>query len=340
MTLYLTGAPTHDGDTADYADYPTWLPNPESNNVALEPPPQMVSPTELVSHPSPYDLVKCSNYHGWTAGASVAPTTIAPLEESTILPDPVTHPVNSEGVCSTSLLEETVDPSLWYSEPPALDQFTQQTYSSLSNLHGCASNPPISAPSLALPDGDEMGEEADGEENPTALEDRPISVTMSSSYNDTGGARTDSEMNKGTCSGNGGGNAGVHDADDHRHPRPRPHSRRGVLHQGRQRLHNDVERKYRATIGHAIATLRSVLPPPRLPRRKSGYIKPTKAEVIGEAAAYIRTLEGDRAALQAEMGNVLFLLSAYRKVLRMKGDEGNGQCAGLDENRKVVPISC
>ncbi|KAK6858985.1 hypothetical protein PG995_004838 [Apiospora arundinis] len=305
MSLYLPGAPNYDGDTADYTDYLTWLPNPESNNVTLEPPPNMVLPTELVSHPSPYDLVECSDYQGWKTGDSVAPTTIAPLAESTILPDPVTHPFSSEGVCSTSLPEETVDPSLWCSELPALDKFAQQTCGSLSNLYGCAPNPRTSVSSLALPNGDEMGKDADGEEKPTALEDRPISVTMYSSDNDTGGAGTDNETNTGTGSGDGGGNGGVHDANGHHRPRPQPHTR------------------VTATCTTAGGGTMTLLPPPRLPRRQNGYVKPIKAQVIGEAAVYIRTLEGDRAALQAEMGNVLFLLSAYRKVLRMKGGEGN-----------------
>ncbi|KAK6850468.1 hypothetical protein PG987_000102 [Apiospora arundinis] len=289
MSLYLPGAPNYDGDTADYTDYLTWLPNPESNNVTLEPPPNMNVATTRVGR----------------LAILLRPPPSPPLAESTILPDPVTHPFSSEGVCSTSLPEETVDPSLWCSELPALDKFAQQTCGSLSNLYGCAPNPRTSVSSLALPNGDEMGKDADGEEKPTALEDRPISVTMYSSDNDTGGAGTDNETNTGTGSGDGGGNGGVHDANGHHRPRPQPHTR------------------VTATCTTAGGGTMTLLPPPRLPRRQNGYVKPIKAQVIGEAAVYIRTLEGDRAALQAEMGNVLFLLSAYRKVLRMKGGEGN-----------------
>ncbi|KAK6854812.1 hypothetical protein PG995_009157 [Apiospora arundinis] len=88
-----------------------------------------------------------------------------------------------------------------------------------------------------------------------------------------------------------------------------PHS-----HISRLRHHNAVERRYRETVGSAIVSLQTALPTPLLPLRKNGLYKPTKAEIISQAATYIQKLEGEQIAIVADRDRLLRLLIAYRRV--------------------------
>ncbi|KAK6843986.1 hypothetical protein PG987_004846 [Apiospora arundinis] len=110
-----------------------------------------------------------------------------------------------------------------------------------------------------------------------------------------------------------------------RRPAP-PHS-----HISRLRHHNAVERRYRKTVGSAIASLHTALPTPLLPLRKNGLYKPTKAEIISQAATYIQKLEGEQIAIVADRDRLLRLLIAYRRVscVNKSGSSGgSSRCGG------------
>ncbi|KAK8106545.1 hypothetical protein PG999_009904 [Apiospora kogelbergensis] len=299
--------PFNDSDT----DYYTWWPNLESCNE-FEPPLESALPSEPC--PLPYSLELDQQADCMTA---LSATSTDPYTDFPLFP----YGAASQPQLADSALpippHEAMEALEWRPVPPVLSQaedglsqnvvaaalgLSHTGTSSVPNVGGIASSPDESSPSPSC-----------STPISSSPSDEPAADDPESS-NDGDGCG-DREI-KGPSSNDSGIDSARLDAPCTRNTR-----------WSRLRQHNAVEKRYRQTVQVAIEALGILIPPTAIPRRKNGHVKYTKAEILGQTATYIRTLQQEQNTLAAEKDHLRSLVVGYRWLLGFNRRGGERRAA-------------
>ncbi|KAK6843977.1 hypothetical protein PG987_004837 [Apiospora arundinis] len=308
MSDTLFTLPINDHDT----EYYTWRLVLESCNE-FEPLLESALPAEPCPLPSSLELDQQNDWMTALSATFPDPYTDFPLSPQGAVSQP--QPADSALPIPS---HEAIEALQWRPVPPVLSQaedglsqnlgaaalgLSYTGTSSTSDVGGIASSPNESSPSASCstpisssPSDDPAADDPESSNDDDVCGDCEI---KGASSNDSGidNARLDAPCTRNTrCS--------------------------------RLRQHNAVEKRYRQTVKVAIEALGILIPPAAIPRRKNGHVKYTKAEILGQAATYIRTLQQEKNTLAAEKDHFRSLVVGYRWLLGFNRRGGERRAAG------------